>query len=170
MRFKGLLYLILLLVVTPLLAWRLALGSTWHTWRQAQREARQLERLGSVATDSERADDRGSNDGMALDTTEYIQSGLVIERLLPEASRYGVSVVSYTPFMMAQEGGIVHRNALLTLSGGFHGMVRVIDHLEREVATCHLASVGFRSVRRNGKPPQLIAQLILGQIIIKSDK
>ena len=164
MHYKGLTYLALLLVVAPLTAWRLALSGTWHTWRQGRSEARQLSELPALQTPHDELSSVRAR--MALDTVEYIRSGLIIERLLPEASKYGVSVVRYSPFATEQEGEMSLRTAEMTLSGSFHGIVRVIDRLERDIPSCRIASVNFRTIRRNNKPAQLVAQLIIRQITI----
>jgi len=46
-RYKGLVYLGLLVVVLPLVAWKLAIGQTWHIWRETARQATELARLSS---------------------------------------------------------------------------------------------------------------------------
>ena len=46
-RYKGLVYLGLLVVVLPFVAWKLAIGQTWHLWRQTARQATELARLSS---------------------------------------------------------------------------------------------------------------------------
>jgi|GEM_PF-982244 len=189
-RYKGLVYLGLLLVVLPLVAWKLAIGQTWHIWRQTSRQATELARLSSElpaadggfdGSTGQGGSDRSGNlsadsvarrgsatppAGTSADTLEYIRSGLLIERLLPAMEAAGVAVVKYSPFITSSEGGLNIHTAELLLSGGFVPMVRVVDDLEKQVPGCKLVSVNFHSIRRQyNRPARLEASLVVQQIV-----
>ena len=164
-RFKGLVYLGLLVVVAPFAAWKLAIGQTWHIWRETSRQATELANLSSDISSVD-----GSSvfmaAGIASDTLEYIRSGLLIERLLPAMEAARVAVVKYSPFITTSEEGLNVHTAELLLSGGFVPMVRVVDNLENQLPGCKLVSVNFRSIRRQyNRPARLEASLVVQQIV-----
>ena len=187
-RYKGLVYLGLLLMVLPLAAWKLAIGQTWHIWRQTSRQTTELARLSSEMPAAEggaatvgptiqgdpgaaaglpvTASSATSPTGASADTLEYIRSGLLIERLLPAMEAAGVAVVKYSPCITSSEGGLSVHTAELLLSGGFVPMVRVVDNLEKQLPGCKLVSVNFHSIRRQyNRPARLEASLVVQQIV-----
>lgn len=155
-RVKGQLYLLLLLLGVPLLVWQLAIAKTWRFHRQTKQEQAQIADMNSVPAEKHNA--------ATLDTEEYLQSGLILERIMPEAEKYGASIIKYSPIVTADDGGIVLRTAELNISASFHAIVRIVNYIQSDMLSCRIVSVNFRTVRQN-RTQRLVAQIVVQQIV-----
>jgi len=158
-RYRGLLYLTLLLVVTPLFVWRLALRETAATSRQYHREKSELAALQQMESAPEKSREA------AIDLTEQIESGLLLQSLVPLTEKHRVAIENYTPYVSERQGKLTIRTAEVVLSGGYIPLLRVVDAMEATQAGCRLISLSFHTVAdRRTRTKELKAVLLIRQI------
>lgn len=158
-KYKGLIYLLLLVIVVPLLVWRLALGSTAKMWRGYNRNTTRIETL--------RAEQQAGAVPITLQLweKEQIASGLLLESILPLAEANGAQIQKYTPYMSQSANGLALYTAEVTLTGRYSGMVRMIQEIETGASACRLVSANFKAVKQRNRPdPQLTLTLIIQQL------
>jgi hypothetical protein len=142
-RFKGLAYLIGLVVVVPWLTYNLAIGKTVRTAREAGRANKEIAEL------------KGRGAGAPVEKGEpKLQNGAIMTRI----SGGGCTVVKYTPYITESRGGLAVHTAQLVLSGPYKNLVRVVERAEKE---SRLVSVEFKSAK-DGLRATLILQEITG--------
>lgn len=163
-KYKGLVYLALLVVGVPLLAYGYALGSTVAKWQKARSNCRRIEHLRNEV------DRTTSSSAVDVEGTEMMQSGLLMEELLPHIEEGGVRIEHFSPCVTSEQDGIRLSTAQLTLQGGFAGIVRVLAETESGFPQCKVISAQFRSARpRNRKSSKTLSCTVYIQQITAND-
>lgn len=160
-KYKGLTYLLLLLVVLPWAAWSLALKDTASKWRAYGKERREL----AVLRETAASESGHVAAGAVLQTGEIIASGQFLRLISETADANRVAVERYTPYLTENGDGIEIMTGEITVSGDYISLVRVIDHIEWKIGACKLVSADFRSAkdRRSGRI-KLTATLLVQQM------
>jgi hypothetical protein len=142
-RYKGLAYLIGLVVAMPWLTYDLAIGKTVRAAGEARKAEKEIAELQgrSVNTPVERG---GPN----------LQNGDIIARM----SGGGCTVVKYTPYITESRDGLTVHTAQLVLGGSYKNLVRRVERAEKEAK---LVSVEFKNTKE-GLRATLILQEITG--------
>lgn len=144
-RYKGLAWLVLVVLILPLLAWRYALNGTTDQWLSARKNRRQTELLCGAAN-------RPIDPRTALTTSEeMLLSGSLIAAVLPSAESEKLSIGHFSPCVTSDQDGVLLATGQMSLEGGFAGMVRVINMMEREIPQCKIISAQFHSVKPRGR-------------------
>lgn len=154
-RYEGVVRLVLLLVVLPVVVYRLSLERTVALWGEVRRAERTL-------AEAEAAPVQSDTPAAMLDTVELIAGGGLLELLERLDSDSSAEVVSYTPYRTREGDDFTLRTAEIVLSGGFVPLLRTLDAAERELSGCRLLSSGFKTVRR-GRQTSLQLTLVVQQ-------
>ena len=152
-KYEGLTYLTLLVIILPLVVWRLSLARTVERWGDIRRGKREIAAFAADSTGARPA-------AAALDTVELIAGGALLERIGRDAAGSGVAVVRYTPYLTRSGEGFALRTAEVVLAGSFAPLVRVIDRIERELPSCKIASATFRTVKKRQQPHLQLTLLV----------
>lgn len=160
-KYRGVVLLTLLVAGLPGLAVRFALRDTFRCWRDCLRLADRI-----AAMPAQEAAD-GSEIGFA-DAPELILSGGVLDSVRRAAAEHGVWVTGYEPLVTLQWDGAALHTAQVTLTGGFAGLLRTTESLERRLACCWLRSAAWRSVvQYRTRKTQLVLTLYVQQLTLK---
>lgn len=157
--YRGIIDMALLLLVAPLLTYRLAISSTIATWKVSREESKELIVI--------QGDSVGSQKPTAFkyDDIEMIESGLLLEQLLDGNNNFAVSIIKYTPYMTYNQNGIRIRTAELILGGSFSSLVKTIERIEKSILTCKIISADFHIAKTgNNRRSQLQLSLYIQQI------
>lgn len=165
-KYKGLLYLGLLVIVAPLLAYRYALGETVSQWANTRKILRQAEQL----RQAERTVPTGQEAAIYSDDSEMIRSGLLVAELLPVIESGNLTLEHFSPFLTSSQNGIILTTGQISVQGRFSGIVRLIDNIEREILPCKMISVRFHTVkpRNRGGAKTLNCTIYVQQIVINN--
>ncbi len=118
----------LLLMATPSLAWKFAIGSTVAMWRATGREQRELDALdATVAANLPRP---GQTEAL-ISPVEHIRSGLLLKEAAAAAGRNKLSIIGYTPYLTDRENGLALHSAEISATGPYRELVRLVEHIER---------------------------------------
>lgn len=159
-KYKGVLYLIGLLVIVPWFVYSIAISDTVRANRELKMMGQEIAHL-----QSRRRQGNTVGAGVIADSKYGLQGGDIIPRLMDCVSGVRCMVVEYTPFITESRDGLVVHTAELVLDGAYADLVRLIERAETELSTCRLVSVSFKRVKqRQRKQPQLNVTLILQQI------
>lgn len=140
-KYKGLVYLIGLVVVVPWLTYNLAISKTVRIAREARKAKKEIAAL------------QGRGEGVAIEKADPIlQNGDIIARI----SGGGCTVVKYTPYITENRDGLTVHTAELVLSGTYKNLLRLVERAEKEA---RLISTEFKNVKGG-----LRATLILQEI------
>ncbi len=142
-RYKGLAYLIGLVVVAPWLAYNLAIAKTVGQAREARRAGREIVMLESRSVDTP-----------VVKSEPKLGNGAIMARV----AGGGCEVVKYTPYITDSRDGLTVHTAEMVVSGGYTDLVRLVERVEKE---SRLVSVMFGSTK-NGLQATLILQEITG--------
>ncbi len=160
-KYRGLAHLLAVVVLLPLLAWRLALGDTVGKWREAQRTEKQLVQM--------RTQSAAPVPEPVAATAEHIRDGVLLDQIV--CGPAACEVVRYTPYITGSTEGVTVHTAEIVLNTDYLGAVRIIDRIERTMPASRLRSVAMRTLTpRGSKQPQLHATLIVQQIEQKNGK
>lgn len=160
-KYRGLLLLLLLFLLLPWAAWRLALRDTVGAWRDCRRLTAQL---AAMTPDSE----PGEFSAAAVQGPELVLSGLLLDSVRQAAANAAVQVAGYEPLVTLQQDGMAVHTAQLILTGGYTALVRVVAELERTLPRCRLRSMVWRTaIDRRARRTQLILTLYIQQIVLK---
>lgn len=162
-KYKGLLYLGLLMIVAPLIAYRYALGETVSQWvktGQIRQQVEQLKQSERIAPAQAVGIDSG---GM-----EMIRSGLLVAGLLPVIESENLTLEHFSPFLTSDQNGITLTTGQFSVQGRFSGIVRLIDKIEREIPSCKIISARFQTAkpRNRGGIRTLNCTIYVQQIVI----
>lgn len=160
-KYRGLIFLALLLVILPLAVYSLALKKTAVKHREYRSAGKELTVLRLQAANATQQAATGVKPGQ-----ELIASGRMLDAIADEIKKNSLSVHKYTPYTIVHEGGIVINTGEAVIAGGYAQLVRLMEFVEKDVAGCRIISVNFRSSKeaRTGKV-SLTATMVLQQIM-----
>jgi hypothetical protein len=145
-KYKGVATLVLLIVVTPLFVWQYAVKETVTQWRTTMKSRRQITELRNSQTPQI---DR--HEVQAADR-EMILSGLVVAELLPLIQSEDLRIVHFSPCVTSETDGIVLATGQLSVQGGFSGIVKLLEEMERKMTGCKIIAAHYRTTKpRNRK-------------------
>lgn len=154
-KYRGPIYLFLLLLVLPFLTIRYALGKSVSAWFDCHRLHTEL-RYAETAASAEKAQDTFAED-MLLD-------GRVISAIQPAASKVVIS--DYRPLVTQQSNDIEIHTAAMVLGGNYADILHIVRHIEQTVRTCRISSLRFSIVAPPGtKNRQLEATVYIEQAV-----
>lgn len=151
-KYRGVLYLSLLLVVLPWVAVRYALKDTVSAWWECRALQKEVVR-GAVAAP---ADTVAFENGRLLD-------GQLLSALQPVAAGQRVTVSDYKPLVTLRAEGIEVHTAALVLGGTYRDILQVVQHLERRIKVSSLRFTAITPPNRGSK--RLEATVYVEQII-----
>ncbi len=155
-KYRGLAYLVALLVLLPLLAWRLALADTASQWRMARRMEWLLPEMREQAASPVAS-------AAAVSATEQIRDGELLGEIL--CGPGCCEVVKYTPYLSGSTDGLTLHTAEVVLNTDYASLVRIVDNVECNMPQVRLRSVTLRAVTpRGSRQVQLYALLVIQQI------
>lgn len=159
-KYKGLAYLVILLVVIPSLVWNMTISETVGMWRSTRKITARIALL--------EADTLSQGDGVSNDGSKgMLFDGQWLETIYTFTEKHKAKVVKFTPYTSEKTEGAVLYTAELILEGSYAGLVRIIEHIEKDKNQCHLISVSFKTSHPDrSRPQKLTTRLILQQIII----
>ncbi len=164
-KYKGLATLALLFAIAPAIVWQYAVDGTVAQWRQASRQSRQIEELRASQTSAAKASHT------TLSDAEMIASGLLVAELLPAIEEEKLRIEHFSPCVTSEADGGRLTTGQLSVRGGFRGMVKLLDKLERELPQCKVISTLYRSNRpRNRNEAKTLTCTIYVQQITTTDR
>lgn len=162
-KYRGLLLLFLLVVMLPVVAWRLALADTFSAWMDCHRLEK---RLDGVSTSLPTV---GITPRPLPSAQELILSGALIDSVR-RFSAATLQVAGYLPVTTLQQDGIEIHTAQLILTGSFHDLLRSVQALEQHLPECRIQSLQWQCAKQyRTRKLQLSLTLYIQQLILKSD-
>ncbi len=154
--YKGLAHLAAVIILLPLLAWRLALADTAGKWLAIRSIENEVAALRSQA-------DYPAPHAAAATGTEHVSDGGLLGEIL--CGPGCCEVVRYTPYFAPGADGLMLHTAEIVLNTDFLSCVRIMDNIERTMPDSRLRSIMLRSVTPRGSAgPLLHATLVIQQI------
>lgn len=138
-KYRGLAFLALLVVVSPLLVWQYALRNTVVQWRQTDKNRGQIEALRAAQTAT------GGPFRVPTTEREMILSGELVGALLPVIESEKLRIEHFSPCVTSESDGLKISTGQLSVRGRFAGIVRLLDALERELPHCKVISAHYRT-------------------------
>ena len=157
-KYEGLTYLALLVIILPLVVWRLSLARTAGRWSEVRRNEQRIESLARESRSESLPED------LQTQAPDLLSGGAVLDSLGAVLSDTGVQVVRYMPYRIGQGGTFTVQAAEIVLSGRYCDLIRVTDCLECRFPGCRLVSAGFKTVRRK-RQEHLQLTLVVDQLI-----
>ena len=164
-KYKGLVWLAVVVVLVPLLVYRYAISDTVKQWRMTGKYRRQIEQLRATQSGSEKPQSVQTTD------TEMILSGLAVAGLLPLIESENLRIEHFSPYVTSDNDGILLTTGQLSVQGKFTGIVKLLDRIEHEMPYCKIISVRFLSVkpRHRGSAKTLACTVYIQQIMTDND-
>ncbi len=155
-KYRGLAYLLAVVVLLPLLAWSLALSGTASQWRETRKAEKQLDAM-------RQQNGTSAVSAVALAAQEHISDGELLGDIL--CGPGCCEVVKYVPYVTGNADGLALHTAEIVLNTDYKSLVQIVDNIERTMPLSRLKSLSLRSVTpRGSNQVQLHAVLIIQQI------
>lgn len=136
-RFKGLIFLFLLLILLPLCVYQLALKKTISQYRLLHQEKVELNdlqkqmKLSPTTTFEDYGDD-------------LLQNGQLINLMSQNMTLNNVKIERYTPILHKEEGFFKEFTVEIVFEGQFISLIKLINELETKYSSCKIASANFK--------------------------
>jgi len=155
-RYEGLIRLLVLLLIVPMVVWKLGISRTVYQWRQYHTEQSQIELLGSM--------DKAPQTTTIL-YRDLLNSGDLLKVISLDVEENDLSVDLYVPYLTEIRGTATLRSAQIVLRGSFFSLLKMIHALEHDIPQVSLRSVEFSSSNNlREKEIQLRATLFVQQM------
>lgn len=139
--YRGLISLAGLLILAPVITYRLTLYDTVGMWSSARKLRGEIEnRLAAAPAEGQVA-------AVVFDGKDVIQNGELITELERLGALKGLSVERYVPTTAEESGGLHIQTAEIGLSGPYKQVLRAIRVIEERMPACKVSSVTFKGVR-----------------------
>lgn len=159
-KYKGILYLTLLVVILPLCAYWLAIKQSVDIIFDMSKKQETISQL------DHNGEKHKPKSELSLSSNDIIQSGIILDKIFTKDSTHNVEVAKYTPYLTFGDSNISIYTAELTLKGDFISILKVIDNVERNIPECTLSSLLLRTIiDRQSNTKQLFATLYIQQIV-----
>lgn len=158
-KYRGIVYLFLLVVLLPWTAWHYAVGDTVRAALECRRLTARLDVAGIHTAVS------AFNPTTFAHQRELVLSGVLLDTLQGEIASRNLRVTGYVPFVTEQQEGLELHTAQLSLTGRFTNLVRFIRHTQRALPQCRLCAAVWQSTTdRQTRQPQLVLTLYVQQL------
>lgn len=156
--YSGIVKLVCLLVLAPLVIWKLGIGNTCNLYKEKQK----AEAL------SQKAPEPIKDSGQALfsvASAPLLSNGNLLQLFTDSLAANRVKVVSYTPEMIDSEGNYQLYCGKLLLAGGYIDLVKVISILESATLPLKIVSASFEhDDKKRDASPDVSLHLLIEQI------
>lgn len=160
-RYRGLVWLVLLVIVLPGITWCLALQNTCAAWRDCHRLNVRLSSLKPCVRPPT----------VRQEMPELILSGLLLDSVRLATEVYGARVLGYEPQLTLRQESLGIHTAQISITGSYVSLLRVIDRLECSLPSCRLLSLKWRvAPDRHTRLMQLTTTLYIQQIILNKPR
>ncbi len=159
-KYKGIAWLVLVVVVVPLVVYWYAVSGTVKQWRMTGKYRQQIEQLRSTQSRTSEPQSVNTTD------TEIILSGLAVAELLPFIESEKLRIEYFSPCVTSDKDGIVLTTGQLSVQGAFISIVNLLDRLERDMPYCKIIAAHYRSTkpRNRGSTKTLSCTIYIQQI------
>lgn len=159
-RYRGVVFLISLLIVLPWFTWRFVLAETFSTWLECRRLTRELNEqkpVEAVVVPSARE--------------ELLFSGRLLDTLQRAAEGSRVRVTGYLPLVTQRQDRLEIHTAQVILTGKYTELLPVIRWAEVALPCCRMRSLCWTATEDPGsKRKMLSATFYMEQIIVKKQQ
>ncbi len=160
-KYKGILYLVLLVIVLPVAVYSFALRGTIVKWNRLAVVENTIDSLRSAPISSDTPSLQ-----ITIPNRDIISDGAIINIASQEMERSRVSVEKFTIYNIYDSENVKVVATEMELSGGYKSIVKVIDFIETNVSECRIASLEFRTKKRERQNVYyLSANILLQQVI-----
>lgn len=153
-QYRGVIYLVLLLLAMPWFAVRYALNDTIAAWIDCRRLRIELDRTKVVEP---------STAASTVLAGDVLLNGELLSSLQSTAAGRRVAISDYRPLVTMQGSEIRIHTAALVSEGAYGDILQVIRHIEREIAPCRISSLRFASVT----PPEREARRLEATVYVE---
>ncbi len=156
--YSGISKLICILVLAPILIWKLGPGETYTLYKEKQR----LEALNQ----STPVTNKGFASQSPVTSSEpLISNGKLLQLFADSLAAEQVEVVSYTPEMIDSEDDYKLYCGKLLLSGGYINLVKSISLIEKANLPLKIASISFEcDTKKRDTPKGISLYLLIEQV------
>lgn len=158
-KYKGLIYLMGLVIVLPLSVYRIAIDENIRMSIQTIKYEKEV----AVLKAKTGMEDVGRTP--LVHSSEVLQSGILVPEIIDSEAGTRCRVVKYTPYIVENRDGMTVYTAELVISGSYTDLLRLMAKMENNKQGCLLVSASLRSIsQRQKKEKELHMTLILQQI------
>ena len=160
-KYKGLVYLSMLLIVLPIFIYFLSLKKTLNTYLESNKILNQIENLQTTLVTERKAE-------MAIVTQDYISNGLIINYLKDSSKiqQDNVTIDKFIPSKIDLGNGLFIHIAQIVIYSDYISIVKAINNLEKIANQYNIISVHFQSEKnRQTSNIKLKATIIIQQIL-----
>ena len=158
-KYRGIVYLFLLVVLLPWTAWHYAVEDTVRAAFECRRLTARLDVAGVQASVS------AFYPAAYAGQRELVLSGILLDTLQTEIAARNLRVTGYVPVVTEQQDGLELHTAQLSFTGQFTDLVRFIRHAKQTLSQCRLcAAVWQCTTDRVTRQPQLTLTLYVQQL------
>lgn len=155
-KYIGLGCLLAMVLLTPMVVYRMAVKSTVELKESIEEQRVQIEKLRSQNNTPYARD---------INRDRTIESSELVALIQNCTQHNGVSIHKYTPYVTARELRAEILTSEFILQGGFIPTVRVLYFLERSIVGCKVISVSFNAkTDRVTQKTELITTILIQQI------
>ncbi|MDR2125809.1 MAG: hypothetical protein LBP63_03120 [Prevotellaceae bacterium] len=159
-KYKGIVYLIALLIILPMMVYLLALNKTLNTYTEYHKTLAEIENLEATMTN---ADAKTPEQVMSQD---YISNGLILNYInnSDKLDAGDIIIDKFIPSKIDLGNGLFVHTAQITVYSDYISIVKAINNLET-ANMCKIVSVHFQSEQnRQTNRVKLKANIIIQQI------
>ena len=158
-KYRGIVWLFLLVVLLPWAAWHYAAGDTVRAAIECRRLTARLDAAGSQTAVS------AFDPSAYAEQRELVLSGILLDTLQGEIAARSLRVTGYVPVVTEQQDGLALHTAQFSLTGRFTDLVRFVRHVRRLLPQCRLRAAVWRcATDRATRRPQLTLTLYVQQL------
>ena len=160
-KYKGIVYLVVLLIILPVAIYMLALGKTLNIYIANNKASSEIEKL-EAAKVTEKIPE------VPVTSQDYISNGLILDYIKNNSTTQDGNIVidKFIPSKIDLGNGISVHTAQIVIYSDYISIVKTIDNLEKTANQCNLVSVNFKSeTNRQTNNVKLKATIIIQQIL-----
>ncbi|MDR1199878.1 MAG: hypothetical protein LBK94_12865 [Prevotellaceae bacterium] len=160
-KYRGIVYLLALLVALPVIIYLLTFRKTLNTYIEYNNILDEIENLeASMINATEKIPE-------AVISQDYISNGLIIGYIKnTEGLHSDITIDKFIPSKIDLGNGLSVHTAQITVYSDYISIVKAIDNLEKMANRCNIVSVHFQSEKnRQTNNVRLKATIIIQQIL-----
>ncbi|MDR2293314.1 MAG: hypothetical protein LBE11_07565 [Prevotellaceae bacterium] len=162
-KYKGIVYLVALLIVLPIMIYLFVFGKTVNTYNEYHRVLNEIENLETTMVD---VTDKTSE--LSIISQDYISNGLIVNYIKDnsQANDNDIIIDKFIPSKIDLNNGLFVHIAQITVYSDYISIVKAINKIEKMAVPCKIISVHFQSEKnRQTGNIKLKANIIIQQIL-----
>lgn len=131
----GIVKIVLLVLVCPIIIWKLSLGKTYDLYKEVKQAKAQANRVGTGQLDHQKS--------VSFIADPLLSNGELLRMISSDLEDNGIEVVRYTPLLLIEDDNYKLYSGTLLVQGEFINLVKMIDRIERKHLPIKLSSAHF---------------------------